>query len=290
MKNIEPIFNTLLEHGEGPVWDEKTAQLYWVDLLRGKYFRGNLVNDTLVNYAIGQPLGALAMRQDKGLVMALRDGFARFDEDTQQLEMVKDSPILNLPNVRFNDGSVDPKGRFLAGTMTFDGDEQIGKLYSLDEQQSYRELDDNFLIPNGMGWNKNGDQFYLIDSFQNVLFAYDYDLEAGLVSNKRVHIQFEKQEIPDGMCMDAEGSFWIAMWGGSKILNFSPKGKRIDQIEMPVPYPTSCCFGGPKLNQLFITSSQLPLNEHEKKQFPLSGRTFMVELDVVGKSDYRYNG
>ncbi len=95
-----------------------------------------------------------------------------------------------------------------------------------------------------MGWNDNMNIYFVIDTLKHAIFAYDYKIETGDISNKRIHIEFSKDEFPDGMTIDSEGGFWVALWGGSKIVHFDNMGNRIEEISLPVLHPTSCCFGG----------------------------------------------
>lgn len=285
---ILSIFPTNTEHGEGPIWHDKENCFYWVDLLKGKYFKGNPDTLFVKEYSINQPLGVLAIRQKGGFAMAVRDGFGLVDFAGEKLKLINPSPEKNNSRVRFNDGAVDPLGRFFAGTMEWDGNEKIGKLFRLNSDYSYTQINDGYYIPNGMGWSSDNKTMFIIDTLQHVMFAFDYDLESGEVSNKRIHVQFDIEEFPDGMAIDSTGGFWVALWGGSKLIRLDPSGKKIEDIPLPVPYPTSCCFGGPNLNKLFITSSRIKLSKEEILKYPLSGNTFLIETDLVGRKENRF--
>jgi len=286
-----PIFDTITEHGEGPVWDAVDQKLYWVDLLQGKYYKADISTNMVEEFSVGQPLGFLALREkQKGLVMGVRDGFGFYDEEKNIFDLIEPSPEQNNSKVRFNDGAVDPKGRVFGGTMEWDGAENQGKLFRLNTDRSWNLLEENIHISNGMDWNPQKDAYYLIDTLRHVVYAYDYDMGTGTISNRRIHIQFEENEFPDGMSVDSEGGFWIALWGGSKVVHFDANGIRSEEITVPVTHPTSCCFGGQDMKTLFITSSTLPLSEQELKAKPLAGRLFRVETDIQGQYQKRYHG
>lgn len=289
--HAEPIFNMSLEHGEGPIWDPLGQKLYWVDLLQGKYYKADVFTNKVEIFSVGQPLGFLALRKNNdGLVMGLRDGFGFYNEDENQLNLIEPSPEQDNAEVRFNDGAVDPKGRFFGGTMEWNGAENKGSLFRLNTDHTWNLLEENIHITNGMGWNPEKDTFFMIDTLRHAVYAYDYDIETGNISNKRVYIEFAETEFPDGMSIDSEGGFWIAMWEGSKIVHFDKNGIMIEQIPLPVLHPTSCCFGGKNLKTLFITTSKLPLSEKERKKSPLAGRIFKVKTDITGQIEPRYNG
>jgi sugar lactone lactonase YvrE len=287
---VTPIFNEFSEHGEGPLWDEVTQKLYWVDILRGDYYKADSTSLVVEKYIIGQPLGVLALREKGGLIMAVRDGFGFFDEVNSNFELIRPSPEEYTKEVRFNDGAVDPYGRFIAGTMEWNGEKEIGKLFQINQDHQIRELDDHFFIPNGMGWNDEMNIYFVIDTFKHAIFAYDYEIESGNISNKRIHIKFGEDEFPDGMTIDSEGGFWVAIWGGSKLVRFDSIGNRIDEIWLPVLHPTSCCFGGSDMKTLFITTSKIALSSEQEKKYPLAGSIFKIETDIIGRFETKYKG
>lgn len=288
MRSVEPLLDLSLEHGEGPVWDHLRGELYWVDLLQGDYHVLDVSTGAHHHFQVGQPLGVLALREKGGLIMALRDGFALVDKNG-------DPPrFIHRPEedttTRFNDGAIDPAGRFFAGTMTFDGGEDRGNLYSVDAKHRLQHLERSLFIPNGMGWSLDGSTFFLTDTNAHVIYAYDYDVASGSMSNKRWFIEFSSGESPDGFAMDSEGGFWIAMWGGGALHRYDHKGKKVEVIDLPVQYPTSCCFGGKDMSTLFITSSKLMLSENDRLKNSMAGKIFRLETGVKGLLQRRFKG
>lgn len=286
----EPIFDIKATHGEGPVWDEIQQQLYWVDIPEGQFYRGQLSTGKAGSYLVGQDLGVLALREQGGIVMAVRDGFGLYDEKTRELQLIRPSPEQENALVRFNDGAVDPSGRFLAGTMAYDEVSCLGKLFSLEHDHQWKALEHDLYITNGMAWNQKGDRFFMIDTLQHCVFSYDYDPASGHISNRIRYIEFPKALYPDGMCTDSEDGFWIAFYGAGKVVHFDPKGEQIEEIVVPAPHTTSCCFGGKDLQTLFITTSCRDLDAQQREAFPLAGRTFRVETGVKGKLEPRFGG
>ena len=288
--NPQPLFDIICEHGEGPVFDSNRQCLYWVDMLKGHLIIGNMANLNTQKFSIGKALGVLALRKSGGLVLAAENDFIHFDFQNNSL-----SPIASVPKhkdhaTRFNDGAIDQKGRLFAGTMTWDGATDIGTLYRLNADLTAAPLEQGLHIPNGMGWSIDNRTFFLTDTHRHVIYAYDYSLESGEITNKRAHIQFKDDEFPDGMAIDTNGHLWIAFWGGSKVGHFNAAGKHIKDIKLPVPHCTSCCFGGDDMTTLFVTTSQLILSDAEKKRYPLAGRTFSVQTDSVGREAALFAG
>jgi xylono-1,5-lactonase len=288
MRNAELLLDITSEHGEGPVWDDQTGALYWVDLLKGDYHVFHIGSGEHHCFNAGQPLGVLALREKGGMIMALRDGFAWVDKKGD-LPMLIHSPEPGA-GTRFNDGAVDPAGRFFAGTMTFDGKENRGNLYSLDSNHQLRHLEHALFIPNGMGWSLDGNTFFLTDTNANLIYAYDYDVGSGSISNKRKFIEFSPHEFPDGFAMDSEGGFWIAMWGGGALHRYDRGGRKMAAFDLPVQYPTSCCFGGKDMSTLFITSSRLMLSQDEREEHTIAGKMLRLDTDVAGLPQRRFKG
>ena len=285
-----PFLSIKPEHGEGPVWCPIEQKFYCVDLLKGIYYKVDYETEEAEKYNVGQPLGVMALREKGGVVVAVRDGFGFFDEKTDRLELIAHSPEKEVDETRMNDGAVDPAGRFLAATMTYDGMKNIGNLYALEEGGHYQHLEKELLLPNGMGWSQDKRKFFLIDTHINRMYAYDYNLKSGEITNRSILIQWSKNEYPDGMAIDSEGGFWVAMWGGGKIIHFDADGKFKKDILVPVEHTTSCCFGGPDLTTLLITTSNLPLTAEEKLANPLAGRVFKIETNTKGQIQRRYKG
>ncbi|NQZ77308.1 MAG: SMP-30/gluconolactonase/LRE family protein [Ekhidna sp.] len=285
--NVSPIFDIIVDHGEGPVWDPVSQKYYWVNLIEGSYLIGDPQDRSFRSFNIGEPLGVMALAESGIPVVATANGFGVFDQDKNVLSLFDPSPESDQPELRFNDGTVDSEGRFYAGTMLYDGSAPKGRLYRLNKDQSFTEFDKELRIPNGMGWNKEKTVFYMIDTLQFKMFAYDYDITTGNLTNRRVFMTFEENDLADGMTIDTEGCFWIAFYGEGKVVKYSPEGEKLLQIDVPAPYTTSCCFGGPKMNQLFITTSKRDLDDADKSKYPLSGSCFIVDTDTVGIADPR---
>jgi len=58
-------------------------------------------------------------------------------------------------------------------------------------------------------------------------------------------------------------------------------------IELPVSHPTCCCFGGPALDRLYVTSALEPLSESQRADEPLAGRVLELDPGICGRPEYR---
>ncbi|KAE9411021.1 hypothetical protein BT96DRAFT_952838 [Gymnopus androsaceus JB14] len=275
----EPLFKSGCTLGEGPVYDPVTATLHFVDIAERKVscnaeFSGLLAIQHSNYRPIRRPITSISLRRNApGLAGTTSTGFALLNSDgsLQYLEEpIRDEQV---SSTRFNDGACDAKGRYFAGTAgtVLSPEDGSGKLYRYDPSNHTCTIVDDgpFTDSNGMGWSPDGKIFYLTDSLVNLLYAYDYDVETGSVSNRRTLVDAKQLGYGgylDGLCVDTEGGIWSARWGDSRICRFTSAGAVDLEIIFPkVLHVTSCCFGGSNNDQLY-------------GEYPDSGHLFMVDL------------
>jgi sugar lactone lactonase YvrE len=274
--------------GEGPVWVAREAALYWVDINGRKILRLD-EQGQVTTWPTPMRVGSLAPRKSGGFIAGTEDGIATIDPAAKRFELVG-RPEESLPNNRFNDGKVDRRGRFWAGTMDDSEREPSGSLYCVDHDLSVTAVDSGYQVSNGPAFSPGGDIMYHTDSARQVIYAFDMN-SAGQAANRRVFLQFGAGEgFPDGMTVDSEGCLWIAFWDGNCIRRFSPKAEWLQTIKMPVSRPTSCVFGGPNLDKLYITSASRDLDESQLRMQPNAGGLFMVTPGVQGIADVPFAG
>jgi sugar lactone lactonase YvrE len=274
--------------GEGPVWDEREARLYFVDIMRGRLLRFDPVAGALEWMETGEPVGAAALDEAGGLVLALQSGFAlaeRFGGALRPLASWEGAS----PEIRMNDGKCDPAGRFWAGTMALDFRHGAGALYRLDPDGSVTRVLDGVTISNGLDWSADGTRMYYIDTPRRAIDVFDFDSVSGTISGRRSVVEIpEEAGLPDGMTLDADGRIWVALWGGAAVRCYSPEGRLEEVIEVPAPLTTSCCFGGPQLRDLYITTARDGLDEAGLAAAPLSGSVFVARPGVSGRAAHRF--
>ncbi len=293
MSNLEHLLAVQNELGEGPVWDAEAQVLYWVDIYGQTFYRFSPTTGELRKVEVGLQVGVLAPRVSGGLVMATQRGFALWDEERAALTFLAD-PEADHPETRFNDGAVDPGGRFWAGTM-LEGSEEWdtapGNLYRLDPDHTITRMETGIAISNGMGWSPDWKTMYFTDSPRQVIYAYDYDVLTGAIEHRRPFIQTPGEaSVPDGLTVDSEGCIWSVRWGGWRVIRYDPQGKKEREIVLPVQYPTSCTFGGPNLDELYITSAATALNAQKRGEQPLAGDVFRLRPGVKGLEYPRFLG
>jgi len=256
---IECILECENHLGEGPVWDVEEGQLYWVDgtgprVGKPAIWRLNPKTGVVKNWRLEKDIGALALRKGGGAVLALSDGFYFFDFETGRTELIVEIDA-EQPRSRLNDGKCDRSGRFFAGGMDDQEELKICGLWRLDTDLSVTKVEEGIICTNGPCWSPDNRTFYLADTFQDEFWAYDYDIETGNLSNKRVFAVTNKDEgVADGSTVDEDGFLWNAQVIGGELVRYAPDGSVDRRIGMPVKNITSVMFGGDNLDVLYVTS------------------------------------
>lgn len=280
--------------GEGPVYDDKRKILYWIDLLGNKIYSYNFKDGCVSFVETDQNIGCIAVREKGGLVAALQNGFYFVNPIEETFEQIID-PEEDKPNNRFNDGKCDSRGRFWAGTMSKNLDTGYGEytpegsVYCLDTDLRAQCKMQKVILSNGIDWSPDNRTMYHIDTPTQTIASYDFDEENATISNKRIAAVIPKEMgMPDGMCVDAKGMLWVALWGGSALACWDPQnGTLLDKIELPVLNVTSCAFGGEKLDELYITTASIGT---DIKKYPDAGGVFVIRPGVSGIKTNMFKG
>jgi sugar lactone lactonase YvrE len=288
---IEVLIDVKTTLGEGPLWDAEQERLYWIDSFDGRVFRTTVEGRELRAWDVPQKIGSMALRKDgSGAVVSLARGFHLLDFKTGEVELVVD-PEPGKANNRLNDGKVDKRGRFIAGSMDTMEEGPNGALYRLDPDFSLHKLDDAIIVSNGPCWSPDGRTFYFQDSWSGEIWAYDYDMASGRVSNRRTFAKVDRSRggAADGATVDAEGYHWTALVYDGKLVRYDPEGKIERVIDMPVKKVTSVMFGGPKLDILFVTSMAKPPLPRFPGDGVLRGSLFAIyDLGITGVPESRF--
>jgi D-xylonolactonase len=277
--------------GEGPVWDTRSQTLLFVDIKDPAVHSLDPATGRTTRWPMPQRIGAIGLRQNGGLVGAFKNGFGFIDPATGAVTPIAD-PEAHLPDNRFNDGKVDPLGRFWASTMDDAEQRRTGHLYRLDPDCSVARFEAGFVVTNGIDWSSDGATLYFVDSASRIIYAYAFDMASGTPGSRRVFARLpEADGYPDGLTVDAEDHVWGAHWDGGRVTRYRPDGTVERVVTLPAPRCTSCCFGGNDLDTLFVTTARIGLDASALRAAPLSGGVFAVTgLGVRGRPAGRFGG
>jgi sugar lactone lactonase YvrE len=270
---VDILINLHARLGEGPRWDHRLGVLAWVDILGGHVHLSDPDTGTTSSIPVGADVGAVALLGEGSYLLAIRQGFAVLaDSGIDEYAAAFDDVGL-----RMNDGVVDPAGRFVAGSMARDGRPEMGSLHQRDVDGTVRTLFDGVSISNGLAWSSSGDRMFYVDSGLQRIDVMDYDVASGAVSGRRPWVEVpDRDGTPDGITIDAEDCLWVALWDGGTVRRYSPDGRALDEIELPVPRVTACEFGGHDLDRLFVTTAAVGRGESIDGGGP-DGAVFVVD-------------
>jgi sugar lactone lactonase YvrE len=279
--------------GEGAVWNAALQRLHWLDIEAHRVFTYDPATGENRACDVGQKVGTVVPRRGGGLMLALHEGFAALDLATGRLRLLPRPPEHDPAVARFNDGKCDPVGRFWAGTMVLQkGPNPPGKLYRLDADGSMHVMLRGISTSNGLAWSLDRRTLYYIDTRWLRVDAFDYDDATGAIANRRPVITIPPGiGRPDGSTLDAEGMLWVAMWEGWGVTRWDPRtGRMLQSIPLPVARVTSCAFGGPELDTLYLTSARQGLTREQLAAQPFAGGLFQVKPGVCGLRAPAYAG
>jgi sugar lactone lactonase YvrE len=279
--------------GECPTWNPDDGALYWIDARGRAIFRAR-PGEEPIRWDLPKRIGSYGFRRSGGILAAMEDGFWRLelgiDSGTpwHRRELILD-PEPDKPANRMNDGKCDRRGRYWCGSRGEDSVTPQGTLYRLAGSDCTPVLD-GFIVPNGIAFSPDDRTMMIADSESDILYACDYDLAAGMISNRRRFCStLDMPGRVDGATFDSEGGYWCAMIYDGMIVRFDPVG-RIDRIvRLPTRYPTMCCFGGNDLDTMYVTTGTIFLQPGEAEHQPLAGAVLELQgLGVRGTPEPRF--
>ncbi len=263
--------------GEGPLWDEGRQMLFWTDIDAGELHSWTHATGEVRRVRLGDPIGGFTLEADGALALFRVSDLARLDPESGRVTTTR--PFADPGMKRFNDVTADFRGRVFAGTIGMD--DQSGGLHRIDPDGRSRLLFRGTGVANGMGFSPDRGTFYWTCSTTAKIFAFAYDEATGELSGRRVlHAAAAVPGVaPDGLAVDREGCLWSARWGASCVVRLAPDGNTvIETVPVPAPFATSCTFGGPGLDTLFITTAR----QGETSAASAAGGVFAVQTATSG--------
>jgi sugar lactone lactonase YvrE len=279
---VSVVVDQVFDHPEGLVWDARRGRLLWVDIFVGLVMSHDLTAGPLQTWEIGRAVGAVAPRREGGdLVCAVREGFG-FLSAQGEFSLVTDQ-LRDRPYLQMNDGAIDARGRFWAGTTCLEPERYsgAGNLYCLDPVTlEAAEHLGGIDVSNGIGWSPDGRRCYYIDTARKRVDLYPFDADGEEPLGERETL-VEVDGVPDGLAVDSLGCIWVAMCGGWEVQRFTPSGRLDRVVRLPGSLVTTCCFGGPDLRTLFIAVSAHDLDESSLRS-EKAGYIFALDPGVQG--------
>ena len=277
--------------GEGPIWRPRENSLYWIDLKAPAIYCFDVITrqNRQIPAALGKTIGGMVFARNGRMIVVDAEGVHELSATGHRNLLIH--PESDQVGNGFNDAKCDVKGRLWSGTADIGETRPSGSLYVIEGQRRVRRIDSAIICSNGPAFAPDGRRAYFTDSFAQEIYYYDVDLDTGLISERKSFFRCNTDAgYPDGMTVDSEGFLWCANWDGWSITRYAASGEIDRVLKVPVPRPTSVCFGGPRMDQLFITSDSDGLSADQLKEAPLSGSLFVCEPGAKGLLDAEYNG
>jgi D-xylonolactonase len=271
--------------GDGPLWMARENAVYWVDIKGRALHRLVLGDGSHTMWPMPEMLGWVVERRGRpGFIAGFKSGFARLYLDPLRIEPIS-APEPHLPDNRMNDAAVDRAGRIWAGTMDDCERQPTGCLYRLDPSGHCTTHDTGYVVSNGPTFSPDHGTLYHTETTRRVIYRFALAAN-GTLGKREEFVAFPAEwGSPDGMATDIEGGIWVAHWGGGRLSRFLPDGGLDRVVELPVTQVTSCCFAGPNLERLFVTTASTGCDDE-----PLAGCLFEVAPGVRGAPTYAYAG
>lgn len=272
--------------GEGVLWRASDATVWWVDITGRRIHCMAWPSLRLTTYETPERPGSIAFIEgrDDALIVAFETGFALWHAPSGKVDWLWRLPEPGV-GVRLNDGRVGPDGRFWAGSMAENGAARNtmapGALFRLDHDGRASPVVAGLHISNGICWSPDGRRMYLADSARGEVYVAGFDGAQGAPGRFTTFATFTG-EAPDGAVTDADGNYWVALWGGARVAALSPEGREIASVGMDVPQPSCPAFGGAVGTLLFVTTARQGMTSAQLAAYPKSGNLFVYETQARG--------
>jgi len=285
----EPFLRRADTLGEGMICLPGGTEIAWVDILGKRLMRADLDGGDLRETQMETEIGAVLPGRVGEIVLVLRRQVVAMDLETGARRPIWEAGEREAESNRFNDATVDPFGNLWITSMDFDAEAPTGNLWRLTPQGNASVMAGGFPCLNGPAFSPDGKHLYLGDTMNGKVLVYGHDPESGRLTEPRVFVDLRPfGGLSDGMTVDAGGNLWLCQATAGRVGRFAPDGTKIGTVALPVPIVTSCCFGGPDLSTLYITTARIILDECELEAYPDSGSLYRVETNATGLEPVRF--
>lgn len=297
--DVACVVDSLDTIGEGAFWCPEEQAVYWLGVLMpSSIHRYDPATKEHRSWPVPEMVTAMAKRSDGTLLVASENGLSIFDPGTGDYRHLAELEP-HRPKNRSNDGATDARGRFWIGTMqnnlgpggsAIPIEGPVGSLWRIEPGKPPFAAMDDLNITNGVAWSPDWAKLYVVDSMLNIIYVCDFDLETGTVGPRRIFSDVQNLGTPDGNAVDTEGYLWSARWDGHCVARISPNGVIDRIVPIPASLVTSCAFGGPDLDTLYVTTARLGIDEETARRYPQQGGLFAFKPGVRGLKRPFYAG
>lgn len=277
---FEQITDVITHHGEGPVWHASWGGLRVVDLLAGDIV-DIAESGEVSRISTGSRVAAFVRpRSCGGYVVGLERGIGLANNAKEAPTAA--SALWTNPNLRLNEGAVDPQGRLYAGGIAYDKTPGAASLYRIDAEGTAIVVLESVTTSNGLDFSPDGTRAYYNDTGTRRTDVFDVDETGELIDRRPFHDGDGAS--PDGLTVDSEGNVWCAMYRAGKVRLYSPAAEILGEWQLPVIGVTAVALGGADGRDVFVTTSKAT------QDGPGAGAVFHMRADVAGQPVREYAG
>lgn len=293
-RDSQPLHPARFTVGESLVWSAAENSVFFVDIIERHIHAYRLDDGRLDSWSTPEWATSIGLRRDGGFIIGLEHRVCLWRPGSAFETFAVPEP--EQAGNRLNEGAVAPDGSFWVGTMQNnlnpDGSPRAqsaacGALYRIAPDGTVTQLSPAIYgIINTMVWLPDG-RFVTADSVSNQIFAYD-QVPDGLGRRRTLLANFQRGA-PDGSTLDADGHIWnCRVAGGRSLARIGPNGEVNALVELPCSWPTSCCFGGRDLDQLFVSSARFTMDEKHLDAQPQEGGLFALDVGQKGHAPHEF--
>lgn len=251
---------------EGPVWFAAGRYLVWSDIPNNRMMRFDETDNSVSVFRdpSNNSNGNTVDRQGRLVTcehLARRVTRTELDGSVTVIADQFEGKRLNSPNdvVVKSDGSIwftDPSYGILMDYEGHRAESEIGAchVYRVDPDGSIAKVAGDYFKPNGLAFSPDETMLYIADTG----ITHDPDgpkhirrhpVNADNTLGIGAHFATCTEGLFDGFRFDRDGRIWTSAADGVHCL--APDGTLIGKVRIP-ELVANVCFGGPKLNRLFI--------------------------------------
>ncbi|MGH9270130.1 MAG: SMP-30/gluconolactonase/LRE family protein [Ilumatobacteraceae bacterium] len=285
MLRVDALYAVRCDLGEGPHWNLATARLTYVDIDAGAVHRVDPATGSSTAISVEPPISfAVPVEGESGWVGGTGLGLTWFGADGAPIGKLEVERA--RPANRLNDGKADPTGRLWFGSMALDRTPGGAGFYRLDAA-GLTTIDRAVTTSNGLDWDVERGRMYYIDSPEQRIDVFSFDVSSGEVEDRRPFATIDPDDgLPDGLTVDADGCVWVALFRGGAVRRYDPDGAIVEDVRLPVTCPTCPVFGGDDLATMFVTTSRHKLTAEQRAEQPLAGALLVVDTGVRGRPSH----
>ena len=239
--------------GEGPRWHD--GCLYFSDMHdhQVKTVQKNGQVSSVVEVE-NRPSGLGWLPDGDLLIVSMLDRrILRFDGSV----LSEHADLTEFAPFECNDMVVDAQGRAYVGHFGFDlnggASFEHASLIAVEHDGKSRIVADHLSFPNGTVITPDGKTLVVAETFGRRLTAFDIAV-SGDLENRRPWAQLPEGTAPDGICLDAEGSIWVASPPTNECLRLAEGGEVLERVKFGQS-AYACMIGGKEMPLLFVLTS-----------------------------------